>query len=195
MLGKCVEEQEPAAEQDRDLVQDDLVDQPGSQRGGDGAAAHDADILAAGKLAGDLDRLFDGGGDRLRRMQVRHGPVGQYDERRVRVRTAVAEMTGVFVRRPPADHGAVPAREFVEDPGALRAQLEPVAEHLAWGVTVEVPVEQHAGIAETAAELVGALRRPTTDVAVDRDGESHHYLAHGTSFQSACGKSKKRSGS
>jgi hypothetical protein len=49
--GECREERPARAEKDRHLVQDQLADQAGGQRRRDGAAALEADVLAAGLLA------------------------------------------------------------------------------------------------------------------------------------------------
>jgi hypothetical protein len=44
-------------------MEDHLVDQPRAQRLGHHAAAHQADVLVAGRRAGGRDRVVDAGGD------------------------------------------------------------------------------------------------------------------------------------
>ena len=61
--GSRLEERPAAAEQDRHLVQDQLVDEPGFERRGHDSAAHQRDVLVAGELAGSGDRVLDAGGD------------------------------------------------------------------------------------------------------------------------------------
>src|SRR5437899_7339826 len=63
VLGERLEEGPAAAEQDRYLMEDHLVDEPRLQRLGHDAAAHEADVTVAGGLASRRDRLLDSGGD------------------------------------------------------------------------------------------------------------------------------------
>src|ERR1039457_876471 len=87
VLGQRLEERSSAAEQDRHLMQDELVDEPCRQRRRHNAAAHQADVLVPGGLARRSDRVLDPGGDeRLTRADLWRWPMTENAQPRRRVR-------------------------------------------------------------------------------------------------------------
>src|SRR3954447_10678700 len=178
VLRKLLEERPSTAEQDRHLVQEELVDQACLQRCSHDAATHQRDILAAGQLARRGDCVLDGVRQGLPIADLRNRTAAQHDRPSVRVRAATAEVAGVVVRLVPDDDRTDPAGRGVEHAGAWLAELEAV-ERLARRVTVEVPVEQHRRVAESAVRTGVA----TADVPVDRDREGAEDLAHRAAFR------------
>src|SRR5690349_22224225 len=175
VFGQRLEERTAAAEQDRHLVQDHLVDQSRLQRFGSDAAAHQGYVLVAGDLAGGLDRILDPGRDEgLAAGHRRRRPVAEDEQRRGRVWTsAVTEAFGIVVRVATRERYADPTGQRVENPGARLAQPESV-EHLTGNVAAAQPVEEHAAVAQPAP----GARIATGDVAVDRDRVVAEDLAH-----------------
>jgi hypothetical protein len=82
-----MEEAAAGAQQDRHLVEDNLVDEARFQRGGQHAAAHEGDVLVAGGGAGCGDGVLDAAGDQgLRLADLGRGPVAEDEEWRPRCR-------------------------------------------------------------------------------------------------------------
>lgn len=80
---------------------------------------------------------------------------------------------GVVVRVTAGQAGTNASCQGVEDAGARLAEPESV-EHLAGGVAVEAPVEQHRTVTEPAPGAGVA----TGDVTVDRRRQCDEHLAH-----------------
>src|SRR3954462_9715944 len=78
VLRELSEEGSAAPEQDRHLMEDHLVDEPGRQRRGQDAAAHETDIPVTGSLASRRHRVLDAGGDEgLPLRHLRRRPVAE----------------------------------------------------------------------------------------------------------------------
>src|SRR4051794_19233615 len=175
VFGQGLEERAAAAEQDRHLVEDDLVDQACLQGRSQDAAAHEADILGPSDFTRRGHRVLDAGRDEdLPVTDLGRRTVAEDDQTGSRVRAAAAEVLGVLVCVASGDHGADATGEVIEDPGGLRCELEAL-EDLAPGVATAEPVEQHRSVAEPAARA-GIT---TGDVTVDRDGVGAENLRHG----------------
>src|SRR4029077_9974192 len=113
----------------------------------------------------------------LRLADLGRGPVAEDEEWRRRVRPTASPMAGVLVGGAPRDSRPHSCRDGVKEPGVRLTEFESV-EHLARRVPVEVPVEEHGRVTETAAELLGAVGSAPADIAVDRDGVGAEDLAH-----------------
>src|SRR5450755_2238042 len=92
-------ERPSAAEQDRHLMQNELVDESCRQRRRHNAAAHQADVLIPGGLARRSDRVLDPCGDeRLTRADLRRWPMTENEQPCRRVWAVASPMAGVLVR-------------------------------------------------------------------------------------------------
>jgi hypothetical protein len=117
----------------------------------------------AGGFASRRDGVCDAGGDEgLPLGDLRCRPMAEDEEPGGRVGAAPSEVVGVLIGVAARHNRTHASGEGVEDPGAGLAQPEPI-EHLAGRGAVEVPVEEHRPVAESAPGAGIA----TGDVAVD----------------------------